>query len=439
MTTKLLTELRPSAESPRPGAAAPARRELAGHAAALALIALLVPLRGLWAVQVLLVPLLLVVPGVVLLRALRVPGRAVASFPVYVPCASVVVLFASGLAVDLAGPLVGVAAPLRTGPLLAGLEIICLALLAASARAPSDVAIPWRSLTGRTRCAWPVLVALAAAAGALRLNSGHGNAIAAIALAACAVILVAGLVFASRLDTTLLAVALYAAELAMMWSYLAARQPRLRLRHRHRVLRPAAGGGHGHLAHGPPRRCLRRDAQRHRHAGRAALPVRRARAARAQGRLPGDRRAVPGGHLLPGTPGPVRPLGLRGGRLLRHAGQLRAGTPGDRAAGDRPRAVRRAARGDAGILGSPVAAVGSGRPSRPGDGPCPTTPPPTWPSRSSASPWRCSGWRPGSGGTSPRSRARSRSRFWYASRELSPGTGRLPTRPRRRCCSSATH
>ena len=219
MTTKLLTELRPSAESPRPGAAAPARRELAGHAAALALIALLVPLRGLWAVQVLLVPLLLVVPGVVLLRALRVPGRAVASFPVYVPCASVVVLFASGLAVDLAGPLVGVAAPLRTGPLLAGLEIICLALLAASARAPSDVAIPWRSLTGRTRCAWPVLVALAAAAGALRLNSGHGNAIAAIALAACAVILVAGLVFASRLDTTLLAVTLYAAELATMWSY----------------------------------------------------------------------------------------------------------------------------------------------------------------------------------------------------------------------------
>jgi uncharacterized membrane protein len=219
MTTKLLTELQPSAESPRPGAAGPARRELAGHAAALALIALLVPLRGLWAVQVLLVPLLLMVPGVVLLRALRVPGRAVASFPVYVPCASVVVLFGSGLAVDLAGPLVGVAAPLRTGPLLAGLEIICLALLAASARAPSDVAIPWRSLTGRTRCAWPLLVALAAAAGALRLNSGHGNAIAAIALAACAVILVAGLVLASRLDTTLLAVILYAAELATMWSY----------------------------------------------------------------------------------------------------------------------------------------------------------------------------------------------------------------------------
>lgn len=112
MTTKLLPELQRSAQSPRRRVAAPARRDLAGYAAALAIIALLVPLRGLWAVQVLLVPLLLVVPGVVLLRALRVPGRTVASFPVYVPCASIVVLFGSGLAVDLAGPLVGVAAPL---------------------------------------------------------------------------------------------------------------------------------------------------------------------------------------------------------------------------------------------------------------------------------------------------------------------------------------
>jgi len=219
MTTKLLPELERSPQSPARRAIAPAGRDLAGYAAALALIALLVPLRGLWAVQILLVPLLLVVPGVVLLRALRIPGRAVASFPVYVPCASIVVLFASGLAVNLAGPLLGVAAPLRPWPLLAGLEITCLALLAASARAPSDVAIPWRSLGERIRYLWPLLVALAAAAGALRLNSGHGNTVAAVALAACAVILVAGVIFASRMETTLLAVILYAAELATMWSY----------------------------------------------------------------------------------------------------------------------------------------------------------------------------------------------------------------------------
>jgi uncharacterized membrane protein len=219
MTTKLLPELERSSPGPARRTFALPRRDLAGHAAALALIALLVPLRGLWAVQVLLVPLLLVVPGVVLLRALRVPGRAVASFPVYVPCASIVVLFASGLAVNMAGPLVGIAAPLRPGPLLAALEITCFALLAASARAHADVAIPWRSLAERTRYVWPLLIALTAAAGALRLNSGHGNTVAAIALAACAVVLVAGVIFASRLDTTLLAIFLYAAELATMWSY----------------------------------------------------------------------------------------------------------------------------------------------------------------------------------------------------------------------------
>ena len=87
-------------------------------AAGLALIALLTPLHGLWAVQVLLVPLLLIVPGVILLRALRIDGEAVALHPVYVPAASMLVLIGSGLAVDLVGPLVGISEPLRAAPLL---------------------------------------------------------------------------------------------------------------------------------------------------------------------------------------------------------------------------------------------------------------------------------------------------------------------------------
>src|SRR5262249_40612116 len=63
-------------------------RGLGAYIGALALIAVLVPLHRFWAAQVLLVPLLLVVPGAILLRALRVPLGAVSSFPVYVPCAS---------------------------------------------------------------------------------------------------------------------------------------------------------------------------------------------------------------------------------------------------------------------------------------------------------------------------------------------------------------
>lgn len=202
-----------------PRHAAPVMRgELAAYVGVLAVLALLVPLHRWWAAQVLLVPLLLIVPGVVLLRALRIPGEVVASFPVYVPCASIVVLFGSGLAVDIVGPWVGVAAPLRAGPLLVGLEVTCLALLAASVNAPSNVAIQWRSLSQPTRLAWPLILPLVAAAGALRLNSGHSAGVALIAVWSFVSLLVLAAAFSSRLDETLLAVVLYAAGLAMVWS-----------------------------------------------------------------------------------------------------------------------------------------------------------------------------------------------------------------------------
>ena len=191
---------------------------LGPYIGALALIAVLVPLHRFWAAQVLLVPLLLVVPGAILLRALRVPLGAVSSFPVYVPCASLVVLLGSGLLVDLIGPLIAVAAPIRAAPLLVGLEVVCLALLAKSRNVPSSVAIPWRPLASLARLAWPFILPLVAVAGALRLNSGHGNGVAVIATAACVVVLVSAMVLAPRLDRSLLAVILYAAGLALMWS-----------------------------------------------------------------------------------------------------------------------------------------------------------------------------------------------------------------------------
>jgi uncharacterized membrane protein len=200
-------------------AAAPRRRGFGACLGAMVLVALLVPLHRLWAVQVLLVPLLLTAPGVILLRALRIPGEVVSSFPVYVPCASIVVLLGSGLVVDLSGPLVGVAAPIRAAPLLLGLEITCLTLLAASFNAEPNVEIPLRSLSRPARLAWPMILPLVSAAGALRLNSGHGDGVAVIGLSACVVVVIAALIFSSWLDEPLLAVILYAAELATMWSF----------------------------------------------------------------------------------------------------------------------------------------------------------------------------------------------------------------------------
>lgn len=194
------------------------RRGLGPCLAGLALIAALVPLHRWWAAQVLLVPLLLIVPGVILLRALRIPGRVLSSFPAYASCASIVVLIGSGLAVDLVGPFVGVMFPLRPWPLLVGLEVICLALLASCVNAPSHTAIPWRSSLRPVGLVWPLILPLMSAAAALRLNNGHSNALAVIAVVGIVAMLIMAAIFSSRLDKTLLEVILYAAGLAMIWS-----------------------------------------------------------------------------------------------------------------------------------------------------------------------------------------------------------------------------
>ena len=194
-------------------------RVVTGQVAGLVLIGVLAGLHSLWAVQVPLVVLLLVVPGILLLRALRVPGEVIAAHPVYVPAASLLVLTGSGLAVDVVGLLGGISAPLRTVPLLVGLEVVCGALVACSVGAPAEMQIPWVSLSRPARLAWPLLLPLVAAAGAVRLNSGHGNQVAVVAVFAVIVVLVAGFLFAPWLDEPLLVVTIFAAALAMMWSF----------------------------------------------------------------------------------------------------------------------------------------------------------------------------------------------------------------------------
>ncbi|MFB4283737.1 hypothetical protein ACBJ59_51160 [Nonomuraea sp. MTCD27] len=207
-------------------------RRMVLYGAALVLIVGLTQVRQLWAVQLLLVPLLLIVPGCLLLRALRVPGHRVAAFPLYVPAASLIVLMVSGLAVTLLVPLAGGAvldavfgpgadpgAPLRPGPLLAGLMLVCLGLFLAGVKAPPETAVPWRSLPSAGWLSLPLLLPLLAAAGALRLNHGYGPEVAIAAVAGCVLVLAFGIVRAGRLGAGRSAVLLYAVSLAMMWSY----------------------------------------------------------------------------------------------------------------------------------------------------------------------------------------------------------------------------
>jgi uncharacterized membrane protein len=188
-------------------------------AIALLLIALLVPLHKLWAVQLILVLLLLSVPGFLVLRTLRIPMKVIADFPALVPCASISLLLFTGLALDLLGLLAGMASPLRTVPILCSIEVVCIVLLIVSKDAGPQYDIVWRVPRNATLLILSLAMPLVAAAGALRLNSGYSNKLAVIALLLCLAVLFATMLYASRLDTTILIVILFSVGLAMLLAF----------------------------------------------------------------------------------------------------------------------------------------------------------------------------------------------------------------------------
>lgn len=207
-------------------AARPARRASArvrfalGWLPLLGAMAALVPAHHAWAAQAALLVLLLVVPGRLLLRAFGVPAESIMSMPAYVPLASLVVLMAAGLGVDLLGPQLGVTTPLRAWPLLVGVEVACLVLLIAGlVPRPERVSVPWRSFNPRVWRAWPLALPLAAGAGALRLTNHSGGTVAIIAAAAVGATLLFCGVLASRLSRSQLNLALYGCGLALAWSF----------------------------------------------------------------------------------------------------------------------------------------------------------------------------------------------------------------------------
>jgi uncharacterized membrane protein len=210
----------PWRQRPQPSPRVLRRRQTVIELLLVALTAALVPLRHNWAAATALLLLLLTVPGTVLLRALRVPGDAIFRTAVYVPCASIVVLIAAGLGVDLLAPQIfGVAEPLRTWPIFAGVEGLTALLLVIGATAPLGAGVPWRMVQVRAWRAWPLLLPLAAGAGALRLTAGHGPTVATIALAAAVATLLVSVVVAERVSRSTLSMVLYGVGLAAMWSF----------------------------------------------------------------------------------------------------------------------------------------------------------------------------------------------------------------------------
>lgn len=220
----------PQARDRAPRADAPVgsrRRELARRplrvwpgVVGLGAIAALAPINAHWPAQAALLGLLLVVPGALLLRAIRVPVGAVVAMPVYVVAASLVVVLATGLGVNMLAPRLGVAEPLRTVPLLIGIEAVGVVLLALCAAArPSPGRIGWRAMLVPAGSLWPLALPLGAAAGAALLSNGRGPGIAIAVVGAEIVALVASVALAPRMTRSQLGLVLYGVGLALAWSF----------------------------------------------------------------------------------------------------------------------------------------------------------------------------------------------------------------------------
>jgi uncharacterized membrane protein len=187
--------------------------------AGLALIAALVPLRSSWAAALALVILCLVVPGVIALRAVRVPTDAILRFPVYIVAASLFVIIAGGLLADLVGPSVGVARPLHglaTAFTVLGVSTV---LWLIGLTSPDAARLPWSSLLRRPSLLLGLAVPALAAIGALLLTNGHGPVVARIGACVTVATLIGVVIFAHRLTRGQVALLLFAASLAAEWAF----------------------------------------------------------------------------------------------------------------------------------------------------------------------------------------------------------------------------
>ena len=182
----------------------------------LALLDVAVAGNNLWLERVVAALLLAVLPGRLLLRALRVPAASVGRFVAYLPCASVAVLVASTLVVDLVGPLLGVHEPLRRLPLLVGLNLALLVLAALGRGAPEYCTLKVSDLIGQLRWMWPLLLPLIAVLAAARLDNGDGGGASVLVVVAVVVMIPVCTLMANGLHSRQIKLLLYASGLSLM-------------------------------------------------------------------------------------------------------------------------------------------------------------------------------------------------------------------------------
>ena len=174
---------------------------------------------GLWAAQLVVLTVLLLLPGFLVLRSLRLSGADMLRSPGWLISTSLVFLMAIGLAVNVVGPLVGVNRPLTTLTLAIAVNLVCLGL----AMTPG-ASSPWTDLRAASRrvdraAVWSLVVPVLAAVGALRLNNGRGSAISLAAATAAVAVLALGAIRAQRWSDQRLGWLLFSATSALLLGY----------------------------------------------------------------------------------------------------------------------------------------------------------------------------------------------------------------------------
>jgi hypothetical protein len=185
----------------------------------LALMIALLPLRSNWGVDLVLFGLGFTVPGVVALRALRVPAASVRAFPIYVPAAALLVMTAAGLGCDLIGPHLGVARPLHGDATALATVALSDILWLVGLRAPSAARLPWAQTLRQPLLLVPILLPALAAYGALRLSNGHGAGLTRVSMTIDLVTFLGCLIAAGRLSRRQIVAILFCCALAIEWSW----------------------------------------------------------------------------------------------------------------------------------------------------------------------------------------------------------------------------
>jgi hypothetical protein len=185
----------------------------------LALMVALLPLRSNWGVDLILFGLGFTVPGVLALRALRVPAASVRAFPIYVPAAALLVMTTAGLGCDLIGPHLGVAKPLHGDATALATVALSDILWVVGLRSPSAARLPWAQTLRQPQLLVPILLPALAAYGALRLSNGHGASLARVSMAIDLATFLGCLMAAGRLSRRQILAILFCCALAIEWSW----------------------------------------------------------------------------------------------------------------------------------------------------------------------------------------------------------------------------